>query len=440
MRAKKYVRCKGKNGKIIVFPIYKCEKCGRLYTFNYMYSEGQKIRIDEIVYINLLPQKNSTDYENVDSIKVQKIKDANFYIYWKKINACKNENCNNNRLLESIYAHYMLKNGDIVAYKTKRCRKCELYYLKYSLFRNLDFQYNIINEEKIKIFEDRQEKSTKNKEEKEKQKIREQQEKKKQIDKEIEEYRKKYEKIKEKNSQKKKDSNQKREDVNKKKKNKKGKNDWLEKARQTSLVEPDYYLKQEKMRNRKTADEIPIINYRDFVVRSNIFKCIHNNHTIMDIIASISIIDKDDKERVVKVNAGYCQECGTYFILESTYKYLKRLGIILCRISDEKNYLGGTNGKDMKLASESILMQYGYNVNQEKGLSELNRHKILAVLIDRHIMSKNEIISYIDFFINQRKSNSKFQVAIGKWEADRSFVEEYKVGKYKEIGVLGLRR
>ena len=31
-----------------------------------------------------------------------------------------------------------------------------------------------------------------------------------------------------------------------------------------------------------------------------------------------------------------------------------------------------------------------------------------------------------NFFINQRKSNSKFQIAISKWETDRLFVEEYK--------------
>ena len=94
----------------------------------------------------------------------------------------------------------------------------------------------------------------------------------------------------------------------------------------------------------------------------------------------------------------------------------------------------------MKLASESILMQYGYNVSQGEGLSQTTRRKILATLIDRHILSKNEIISYLDFFINQRQSNSKYQIAISKWELDREFVENYKIGKYKEIGVLGLSR
>lgn len=64
----------------------------------------------------------------------------------------------------------------------------------------------------------------------------------------------------------------------------------------------------------------------------------------------------------------------------------------------------------------------------------------LAVIIDNKIMSKSEIISYLDFFINQRSSIPRMEVAISKWEADRDFVENYKIGHYIQFGVKAIYR
>lgn len=85
-------------------------------------------------------------------------------------------------------------------------------------------------------------------------------------------------------------------------------------------------------------------------------------------------------------------------------------------------------------------MQYGYNVSQMEGLTDTGRQKILAVIIDNKIMSKSEIISYIDFFISQRSSNSRMEVAISKWEADREFIENYRIGQYTKYGVNAIYR
>lgn len=94
----------------------------------------------------------------------------------------------------------------------------------------------------------------------------------------------------------------------------------------------------------------------------------------------------------------------------------------------------------VKLAQESILMQYGYNVSQTKGLSFVKRQKILAVIIDNKVLSKSEIISYLDFFIRQRSGMSNMELAISKWEADREFVENYKIGHYTQFGVNAIHR
>ena len=99
---------------------------------------------------------------------------------------------------------------------------------------------------------------------------------------------------------------------------------------------------------------------------------------------------------------------------------------------------GFMNGS--KLAQESILMQYGYNVSQTVGLTETRRQKILAVIIDNKVLSKSEIISYLDFFIRQRSNMSNMEVTISKWEAEREFVENYKIGHYTQYGVNAIYR
>ena len=83
-------------------------------------------------------------------------------------------------------------------------------------------------------------------------------------------------------------------------------------------------------------------------------------------------------------------------------------------------------------------MQYGYTVSQEEGLSSSRRQKILAVLIDNEVLTKNDIIGYLDFFISQKKSNHIFEKAISKWQDDREFVAEYKMGSYKEYFINGI--
>ena len=127
--------------------------------------------------------------------------------------------------------------------------------------------------------------------------------------------------------------------------------------------------------------------------------------------------------------------------MESVYQNLKLKGIPVCRVSDEKAYLNGNvfaNG--MQLAQESVLKQYGYSVSQEDGLTSAARRKILALIVDHKVLTKNEVIGYLDFFINQRKNQSRYEKAIDKWEQDREFISDYRAGEFVQYGVNGLYR
>lgn len=194
---------------------------------------------------------------------------------------------------------------------------------------------------------------------------------------------------------------------------------------------------KKKIKPEKEHDDN--IHVKDFVVRRNTFKCLHDDHKLKDITGNINVITQKGEVRQLKISAGYCSRCNIFFILESTYEYLKSMGTPLCRMTSEKAYLKGIGSYNgMKLAQESILMQHGYNVSQEEALSPIRRQKILAVLIDNKILTKSDVIGYLDFFIDLKKSNPKFEKAISKWQNDREFVAEYKIGSYKQYGINGI--
>ena len=224
--------------------------------------------------------------------------------------------------------------------------------------------------------------------------------------------------------------------------------DWI-------LLNPGDYKNFVLIDSKKTSDGDPAIakklvpkssvehdnniGVKDFVIKKNTFKCLHKNHKIQDIDGRISVITQKGDIQQFKISAGYCPQCNLFFILESTYEYLKKKGTPVCRISSEKAYLKGEgNYSGMKLAQESILMQHGYTVSQTEGLSTARRQKILAVLIDNKILTKSDIISYLDFFISQKKSNHMYEKAITKWQNDREFVAEYKIGHHKKYNVKGI--
>lgn len=195
-----------------------------------------------------------------------------------------------------------------------------------------------------------------------------------------------------------------------------------------------------KVLNDSSEIAIKKIEVNTFIIKCHVFRCIYEGHKLNDIIAVIDIIDNNGKKKAEKVPAGYCPDCNMFFILESTFEDLKKKGIILCKITDIKNISKNMHMNGEKFAHESVLMQYGYNVSQVNGLSSESRKKILAAIIDNKIVSKSEIISYLDLFIKQRVSMSNMQRAIAKWKEDREFVRNYGSKQYTEVDVKALYR
>lgn len=184
-----------------------------------------------------------------------------------------------------------------------------------------------------------------------------------------------------------------------------------------------------------------IITAHDFVVRRTVFKCKHNNHHIEDVKAVFTTITRQGTVNKITIPAGYCSTCNMYFIMESTYKRIKNSGIPICRTMDEKSYENNisTGLYNNNLASESVLMQFGYNVSQKDDLPVEQRRRILAAIVDNKVLKRNEVVSYLDYFINQRKNQKnkdgslRYKDAMDKWRMDRAWINQYKLGSYKEV-------
>lgn len=192
---------------------------------------------------------------------------------------------------------------------------------------------------------------------------------------------------------------------------------------------------------KKVSKGPHIITAHDFVVRRTIFKCKHNNHQIEDVKAVFTTISRQGTVNKITIPAGYCATCNMYFIMESTYKRIKYSGIPICRTMDEKSYENNnsTGLYNNNLASESVLMQFGYNVSQKDDLPAEQRRRILAAIVDNDVLKRNEVVSYLDYFISQRKNQKnkdgslRYKDAMDKCRMDRAWINKYKLGSYKEV-------
>lgn len=158
----------------------------------------------------------------------------------------------------------------------------------------------------------------------------------------------------------------------------------------------------------------------DLVVRSNGFYC-NKIHTVKDIAAEIEVIGRDDVIINCLIPAVYCESCNTYFVLESTYAELKKQGIIKAKIISYKRYKNGDRGSAMTGAWKEIgiLKEYGYNVSEEDGYTSEQRHSILINIIERGIQTRENVLSYLEFFIKMHESGTS---AVDKWKEIEIYV------------------
>ena len=194
-------------------------------------------------------------------------------------------------------------------------------------------------------------------------------------------------------------------------------------------LEKDFLPKQEsKLMTQKRVT----LNMVDVIVRSNTLYC-NQHHDKEEYAGEIEVVDKKNNVRTYLVPIMYCQTCGVYYLLEETYKDLVTKGRIRAKILSYKVYKKQGKADFDGLNEYSPLREYGYNVSEKTGYSDLQRQSILEDIIDYNILDRDMVIYYLDLFI--KMNNSRAINAVNKWKMDRDYISKYRIGSAKKIKI-----
>ena len=188
------------------------------------------------------------------------------------------------------------------------------------------------------------------------------------------------------------------------------------------------------------AEAVQEIYFEDFVTVTFNNYCVNQGHYFENIQAKVNILQRDGNLLTITIPAGYCQTCKKYFIGYWQFEKIKKMGVLLCRMThEESNSHDDTTGFYVDLSPESILKQYGYSVNANNNLTEEQRQQLLICLVESGICSKQKIANHLTWLIKTRRNQADLVNAISKWKVDRDFIDSYKMGTGRVVGMRALR-
>lgn len=116
--------------------------------------------------------------------------------------------------------------------------------------------------------------------------------------------------------------------------------------------------------------------------------------------------------------AEYCDICDMYFIDDEVFNRITNS-------SEGKALIFASESKQSELNEQSILYICGYNVSEKDNLSEVQRQSLLGKIVDKDLLSKKRIMSYLTYFISLNKHNRNKGKAISKWTKDLLYIKTY---------------
>lgn len=143
-------------------------------------------------------------------------------------------------------------------------------------------------------------------------------------------------------------------------------------------------------------------------------------------------------DTVIRLNTNYCPQCKKHFIAYDEYLHYRKLHGVL--LGNFKITNGSFDSPDYDMAEESPLHLCGYSVNQTENLTTNERHEILRYLIDSKILSKPDIISYLNFFIRRNGKRENMQEAVRRWNQDVEWVRDYQINRQRHYEISNIQK
>lgn len=215
----------------------------------------------------------------------------------------------------------------------------------------------------------------------------------------------------------------------------------FKKSLESPNIKSEKHLKSRELENKSLTNDISesipyhkivkelqpktFFGTKDFLIRVLEPRCIKNQgHEIIDIIGRTKKIMRNLDIEEVKFPAAFCPVCNRYYILRSEYERIYPNGTLLCKFTDYFNY---NLIEFWDFDESSILRRMGYTVNQNSYLTEDKRRNILVKAIKNEVLTKYEIVTFLNRLINLHYYDDKFTKAIAKWESDKEFISRYSI-------------
>lgn len=190
-------------------------------------------------------------------------------------------------------------------------------------------------------------------------------------------------------------------------------------------------IKNTNATNDKSSEDLSELKYiyPDVIITvADKFICIGNGHHLKDKRIKIRMVDLDNHLIDIPIEVGYCIECGRYYIYSDFYRkeveplYREGWKIIgtQFQLPDMKIIGYKVRRNNGTMATESILKLCGYTVGYNSPLTAKDRHSILQGIIDKGLLGRQEIMSYLNHFIefNGKSPSKDMTKAIDDWEED----------------------
>lgn len=212
---------------------------------------------------------------------------------------------------------------------------------------------------------------------------------------------------------------------------------------QEEIFTEDEMIQKNKLKDTQSAvkqsicKEISFDNAENvlYICKGIIF-CNKHNHKIFSVTGILASLSGNP----LKLNVNYCADCNMFFISYAEFKYYRDIyGILLGNYFIQENF-NSTSGNYENLSAESILRLCGYTVNQRDNLTVKQRRLILSNLMDRKIITKPRIMSYLQFFINSSKYRDNMKIANQKWQEDLIWVRNYNIDTQKHFLINSIQK
>lgn len=163
--------------------------------------------------------------------------------------------------------------------------------------------------------------------------------------------------------------------------------------------------------------------------------CLKYHHPTNDVTASIAV----GTETPLRAHATRCWKCNIIFMHKNYYLQLRKQHPFavanFCEIG-ENGYSPIVGGQ---FAAESPLKLCGYNARKDSSLSDEERQEILGTIIENGILTKAEILQYLNHFIGFNGECLQNRFAVTKWESDYHFVADLNIDDHPLVCIDEIR-